>query len=269
VRAGTAAPCAHCSTALASQPRSGRQVDISGCSAVGTDALQELRRFRLRVLRLARIWHFEVRPSTLCWLACSITPACTRCKRRLQVARALRSRQSRNTLNACRQSWLRGGHTVFNTAPHPCTTVALDCTQDLQLVHDISQRGRLEVLDLSQTAVRVGEPLCRALLLSVAGLTVLSTTAGPRQRVAAVGASATAGGRLPLRELSLGGNTCASLICSDAAVCRLSGQTMRWRPDASQQMRTQQYNRAFAAPPAGCEGPHAALSMQSTNPAIH
>ena len=89
------------------------------------------------------------------------------------------------------------------------------CHQDLQLVHDISQKGRLEVLDLSQTAVRVGEPLCRALLLSTAGLTVLSTPA-PRQRVQAVGVSPTANGRPPLRELSLGGNTCA-LMCSLAA----------------------------------------------------
>ncbi len=83
-------------------------------------------------------------------------------------------------------------------------------------MHDVSQRGRLEVLDLSQTAVRVGEPLCRALLLSVAGLTVLSTAAGPRQRVVAVGVSATVGGRLPLQELSLGGNTCASPVQSHA-----------------------------------------------------
>jgi hypothetical protein len=37
------------------------QVDITGCSAVGMESLQELRRFSLRVLRLARIWSFEVR----------------------------------------------------------------------------------------------------------------------------------------------------------------------------------------------------------------
>ena len=37
------------------------QVDITGCSAVGTESLRELRRFSLRVLRLARIWQFEVR----------------------------------------------------------------------------------------------------------------------------------------------------------------------------------------------------------------
>ena len=94
-------------------------------------------------------------------------------------------------------------------------------------MHDISQRGRLEVLDLSQTAVRVGEPLCRALLLTVAGLTVL-TAPGPQRgrglRVRAVGASATAGARLPLRELSLAGNTCVWKRC----VCRHPRPRLRW-----------------------------------------
>ena len=106
---------------------------------------------------------------------------------------------------------------MHRDVPHPldCCRSTLQDTpgltepQDLQLVHDISQRGRLEVLDLSQTAVRVGEPLCRALLLSVAGLTVLSAGETPRRWVRAVAASVTAGGRLPLRELSLGGNACA------------------------------------------------------------
>ncbi len=86
-------------------------------------------------------------------------------------------------------------------------------------MHDISQKGRLEVLDLSQTAVRLGEPLCRALLLAAAGLTVV-TGAWPRRRglrVRSVGASATAGARLPLRELSLAGSMCVTAC--DTAVC--------------------------------------------------